>query len=102
MTFDEVLDQVRAWLGTEIGVVLWLTEFGPGEGWLLDVDGRLERVDDPHPGVDQPVHYVRFEGGNGFALERTWFKSAHWNVVAGQRSLDVHLGAVAVSMTPTR
>ena len=85
MTFAEVLDQVRARLGTEIVVVLWLTEFGPGEGWLLDVDGRLERVDDPLPGVDQPVHYVASRAVTGFALERTWFKAAQWNVVAEQR-----------------
>jgi hypothetical protein len=100
VTFDDVLDQVRQWLTSEVAVVIWLNEFGPGTGWLIDVDGPVERIDDPHPGIDQPVHYVRFESGNGFALERSWFRSAEWKTVAGERSLDVNLGAVTVSITP--
>jgi hypothetical protein len=101
MNFDEVLEQVRHWLGSEIAVVLWVNEFGVGESWLADMDGRLARIDDPIPDVDQPVHYVRFESGNGFALQRTWFKEARWKTVAEQRSLDVDLGAVSISLTPS-
>jgi hypothetical protein len=100
VTFDDVLDQLRQWLDSEVAVALWLNEFGPADGWLIDVDGPLERIDDPHSGVDQPVHYVRFESGNGFALERTWFRSAEWRTVAGERSLNVNFGAVTVSITP--
>jgi hypothetical protein len=85
VTFDDVLDQVREWRGTDLAVVLWLSEFGPG-------------TDDPIEGVDQPVHYVRFDSGNGFALERTWFRSAQWTTAGGERSLDVNFGAVTVSM----
>jgi hypothetical protein len=34
VTLDEVLDQVRDREGTEIAVVLWLSEFGPAmAGW---------------------------------------------------------------------
>ena len=87
-------------LARDVAVVLWLSELGAADGWLIDVDGPLERIDDPHPGVDQPVQYVRFASGNGFALERTWFRSAEWKSVAGQRSLDVNLGSVTVSITP--
>jgi hypothetical protein len=98
VTFDDVLDQVREWRGTDLAVVLWLSEFGPGTGWLIDVDGPVARIDDPIEGVDQPVHYVRFDSGNGFALERTWFRSAQWTTAGGERSLDVNFGAVTVSM----
>ena len=45
------------------------------------------------------MHYVRFESGNGFALERTWFVSAAWVVAGGRRSLDVNLGAVTISIS---
>ncbi len=100
MTFDDVLEQVRAWLGTEITLVLWLNEFGPADGWLVDTGGPLARLDDPDPDIHQPVHYVRFESGHGFALERTWFRSAQWKLVAGERSLDVDFGAITVSMAP--
>jgi hypothetical protein len=72
----------------------------PGTGWLIDIDGPVVRIEDPIESVDQPVHYVRFESGNGFALERTWFRSAQWITVAGERSLEVNLGAVTMSMTP--
>jgi hypothetical protein len=100
VTFDEVLNQVREWQGTKIAVALWLPEFGRGAGWLIDVDGPIGRIDDPIEGVDQPVHYVRFESGNGFALERTWFRSANWTAGGSERSLEVDFGAVALSMTP--
>jgi hypothetical protein len=98
--FDDVLQQVRKWLGSEVAVVIWLNEFGRANGWLIDIDGPPELIDDPVMGIDQPVHYVRFASGNGFSLERTWFRSAKWNSVAGERSLDVNLGAVTVSITP--
>ena len=100
MTFEDVLDQVREWEGTGVAVVLWLSEFGPGAGWLIDVDGPVARIDDPIEGIDEPVHYVRFESGNGFALQRTWFRSAQWIAVGEERSLAVNFGAVTVSMTP--
>jgi hypothetical protein len=102
VSFDDVLDQVRRWLGTKVAVVLWLNEFGPADGWLIDIDGAVERIDDPNPGVDQPVHHVRFESGNGFALERSWFRSAGWKTIGAQRSLDVDFGTFTLSITPSR
>jgi hypothetical protein len=45
------------------------------------------------------VHYVRFVGGNGFALERTWFRRATWVEIAGERSPDADFGAVTLSMS---
>jgi hypothetical protein len=55
VTFDDVLEQVRAWLGTEITLVLWLNEFGPADGWLVDTGGPLARLDDPDPDIHQPA-----------------------------------------------
>jgi hypothetical protein len=98
MEFDDVTDQVRRWIGSEVVVITWLTRVGAAEGWLNDASGQLARIDEPY-GTHQPVHYVRFESGHGFALDRTWFVSAGWNVAGGQRSLDVDLGAVTVSIS---
>ena len=32
MDFDDVLNQVRRWLGSEVVVVMWVTEIGAAEG----------------------------------------------------------------------
>lgn len=79
MTFDEALELVRGWIGKEVAVAFTLNAYGPGTGWLADNSGRVARIDDPIPEVDQPVHYVRFEDGPGFALARELFQGAEWD-----------------------
>ena len=67
MSYEEMVAELRNLVGERIAVSMALQQFGPADGYLADFSGRVEPVDDPIPGVDFPVHYVRV-GERGFGI----------------------------------
>jgi hypothetical protein len=69
MRYEEMVAELRNLVGERIAVSMALQQFGPADGYLADFSGRVEPIDDPIPGVDFPVHYVRV-GERGFGIPR--------------------------------
>ena len=95
MSYEEMVAELRNLVGERIAVSMALQQFGPADGYLADFSGRVEPIDDPIPGVDFPVHYVRV-GERGFGIPRAMFdRASHvrprgvgdhcWSARAGDR-----------------
>ena len=98
MSYEEMVVELRNLVGERIAVSMALQQFGPADGYLADFSGRVEPIDDPIPGVDFPVHYVRV-GERGFGIPRAMFDRAEWVTTAGQRELEIGVGDVRVGIT---
>jgi hypothetical protein len=98
MSYEEMVAELRNLVGERIAVSMALQQFGPADGYLADFSGRVEPIDDPIPGVDFPVHYVRV-GERGFGIPRAMFDRAEWVTTAGQRELEIGVGDVRVGIT---
>lgn len=102
MTFEEVVEVLRGFVGRGVAVNITDERFGLANGYIADFSGILVRVDDPVEGVDAPVHYFRIDDNGGFGIHQVMLKSADWTTVGGRRDLRISLGEVVISVTPLR
>ena len=99
LSFEETVNTLRGLIGKSIGINIGLREYGPASGYVADMHGVLARVDEPHPGVDEPVYYFRFQDGSGFSVHEDRFRDAAWHTVARQRSLEINLARVTLDIS---